>query len=1058
MDDRGTVVAVHGTWNPFHLPSGEKVPLPQCGEDCFEILGMAAMTGCEWARCATEGLRQVLRHKKPLSRFEFRLPVGQGASLRIQNITQSFSTPDERGALINWLDITQNAEGDPGGYSLSTVATSRICMDFPAVILTDMDGHVCQISEHFADVAGALAHVSDGIGVESLVHPDDTAQMLQAVASIRSGESEHAVIEVRLPGRMGEAPWFECKLSVIKEPSGKPKRMVFLWSDLASIHQGRTELRLLQTSVAMVNDIVLITEAEPIDEPGPRIVFVNEAFTRLTGYSPGEVIGRSPRFLQGPETDRGALGRIRAALAGHKPVKEELINYTKSGEAFCLEIDIVPISDAGGRTTHFAAIQRDISARKEAEQKLLRANRRYSEQRRTLARLMKGGLMQAPRPDEAFREITELIADVMKVERVSIWRFSSDRSSIFCHALFEASSRYHSAGLELLERDFPSYFAALAHNELISADDAVHDARTCEFANSYLRPLGITSMLDAPLHVGGQLAGVLCHEHIGPPRTWGEEEQSFAVSLANFISLLLAQWEHRQSEEKLRQQASLLDKANDAILVRELDHTVTYWNKSAEKLYGWTSEEALGRKVSELIYKDTSQFDEQTAKVLTDGEWKGEIRQSGKHGEDLMIEAHWTLVRDPEGRPKSILSINTDITRKKLLEDQIYRSQRMESIGTLAGGVAHDLNNILTPIMMAVDLLKKKEASDTDHESLDSIAANARRGAEMIRQLLSFAKGVEGRRLPVSVSEALQEVRRFVRDSFPKNITLKVHSDEDLEPIAGDPTQLHQVLLNLCVNARDAMPTGGELKITAQNIEVDAQYAAAYLDATPGQHIMITVEDNGAGMTSDVMDKMFEPFFTTKEIGKGTGLGLSTSLAIIKSHGGFVAASSQPGKGSRLAVYLPTGQFGTLVPPATEHEPTPEGAGEVVLVVDDEASVRDITRRTLESHGYRVLLASDGAEAVSVYSNHQNEIALVLTDMMMPVMDGLQTIQVLTKIDPAVRIIAASGVLSPEGQVQAAKAGIVHFLAKPYDARTMLRALHDVLHAAKIPSTSREGA
>jgi PAS domain S-box-containing protein len=913
--------------------------------------------------------------------------------------------------------------------------------------ITDMRGVVLHINKHYCQIIGYAENEMIGRSFASVTHPDDVARKQVLNQKLIAGEISDFIVEKRYRCKNGEVAWVENSVSAIRDQSGAALNMVVLCKDITKSRHNQEQLRLLEACVAHLNDIVLITEPEPLDEPGPRIVFVNEAFTRQTGYTREEALGRSPRFLQGPATDRLALGRMHEALAQGLPSKEELINYKKDGSIFWVEIDVVPITGLNGQTSHFVAVQRDITARKEAADRLWKSNLRYERQHVALARMIRSGVMQAVHLESAFRLITEEIAHAMEVERVSIWRYDQNRSSIVCQMLFEAGARRHSFGLELQGGDYPAYFRAMAQNDTIAADDAQRDPRTREFTESYLSPQGITSMLDAPLHVGGVLAGVLCQEHVGPLRAWLPEEKSFATSMANFISLVLAQWERRQVEDMLRQQASLLDKANDAILVRDLDHNITYWNKSAESLYGWTAEEARGRKVSELLYIDDSQFEEKNNKVLTDGEWAGEILQVTKTGKEVTVEGRWTLVRDAEGRPKCVLAINTNITEQKRLEDQILRSQRMESIGTLAGGIAHDLNNVLTPIMMSVDLLNLHIKDEVCRETLETIASSARRGADMLNQVLSFARGMEGQKTPLKISRLLQDLARIVGDTFPKNIQLRLQ-DELLETdaVSGDATQIHQVLLNLCVNARDAMPAGGALTIKAAHILIDAQYAAMNIEAREGPHIMISVEDDGVGIAPEILPKVFDPFFTTKEMGKGTGLGLSTSLAIMKSHGGFFRVYSELGHGSCFHVYLPAQTTQAMEQPVVEEPVLPRGNQELVLLVDDEAAVREITRQTLEAYGYRVLLAADGVEAVTLYSKHQNDIALVLTDMRMPVMDGSTTIQVLMKMNPEVCIIAASGINSNSGIAKAAGTGVRQFLPKPYTAETILRALHNVLN------------
>ena len=502
----------------------------------------------------------------------------------------------------------------------------------------------------------------------------------------------------------------------------------------------------------------------------------------------------------------------------------------------------------------------------------------------------------------------------------------------------------------------------------------------------------------------------------------------------------------KQADDRLREQASLLDKARDAILVRDFDHRITYWNKSAERLYGWTAEEVMGRNSLELLQHDPRLFEKASEAVIKFGEWTGELLHTNKAGGQILIEARWTVVHDAEGQPKGILAINTDITERKKLEQQFLRAQRLESIGTLAGGIAHDLNNMLSPIMMSIDLLKLNCRDQRTQAILTTIETSARRGADMVQQILSFARGVEGQRVTIAPQEIIRDIQHLVQDTFPKNILFSADVPADLPAFLGDHTQVHQILLNLCVNARDAMPGGGMLSILAGSITVDENYAAMTPDAKPGEYVMIKVADTGTGIPREVVDKIFDPFFTTKEQGKGTGLGLSTVLAIVKSHGGFVNVQSEPDQGTTFTVCLPSNISSADLASAAQEEMHPRGKGELILIVDDEAAVRTITQQTLEAFGYRVMVAADGAAAVALYAQHLHAVSAVLTDMMMPVMDGPATIQVLIRLNPTVKIIAASGLNADGGVAKAAGMGVKYFLPKPYTAQTILTTLNKVLN------------
>jgi two-component system, cell cycle sensor histidine kinase and response regulator CckA len=504
--------------------------------------------------------------------------------------------------------------------------------------------------------------------------------------------------------------------------------------------------------------------------------------------------------------------------------------------------------------------------------------------------------------------------------------------------------------------------------------------------------------------------------------------------------------DRKLAEERIRQQASLLDKAQDAILVCDLNFQVLYWNKSAERIYGWPAEKAFGRSVAELLGAGDLSFTNKAKEALqVKDEWNSESEHITRDGEQLTVESRWTLVRNDEGGPDYYLVTNTDISEKKRTEGHLFRAQRMESIGTLAGGIAHDLNNILSPIMMAVDMLQMNPQDEASMRWLAMIRENSERGADLVRQVLTFARGMSGDRIAVRLEHILKDLVAVLGETLPKSISLTYDVAPGLWTISADPTQIHQVLLNISINARDAMPQGGTLTLKAENISVDENYARMNVDAAPGDYVLLTISDTGTGMEPEVLQRIFDPFFTTKDIGKGTGLGLATTMTIVKSHGGFINVYSEIGRGSRFSVFLPSAEEVYTAPPASASDAPRNGNGELILIVDDEPNIRSVAEATLTSFGYRTVTAENGKDALQVLSERSNEIAAVLTDLAMPEMDGAELARSIKRLYPALSVIVMSGFVSDDQAAELTSLGVSDILLKPYTARSLLEKLADTI-------------
>jgi len=506
-----------------------------------------------------------------------------------------------------------------------------------------------------------------------------------------------------------------------------------------------------------------------------------------------------------------------------------------------------------------------------------------------------------------------------------------------------------------------------------------------------------------------------------------------------YIAIRYEITERKLAEERIRQQASLLDQAQDAIFVCDLNHHIIYWNRGAERTYGWTLEEVIGKDANDLL-RGPDEFRPEPHE--TDPR-PHEYVHRRKDGEPISILSRCTLVRNEQDQPDYYLVTNTDITEQRKSEAQLLRAQRMESIGTLAGGIAHDLNNVLSPIMMSVDMLQLRGPSAEEEKWLRMIRESAERGAELIKQVLTFARGLGGDRVSVQLRHIVKELIGVLIETLPKNIVVKFDVASNLRPILADPTQMHQVLMNLCINARDAMPNGGTLFIMAENAEVDEHLAAIYPDAKPGHYIKVDIEDSGTGMKKEVMDRIFDPFFTTKDLGKGTGLGLSTSLMIVKGHGGFLNAYSEPGHGSRFSVWLPVVEEEISTALRSTSVAIHEGSGELILVADDEATIREATRAALERFGYRVVTADGGAEALSILSKQDGGVSLVLSDMSMPGMTGGELIKSARELGLGLKFIVMSGMIEKKTLDDMTADGETIFLPKPFTAEKLLNAVKE---------------
>lgn len=758
-----------------------------------------------------------------------------------------------------------------------------------------------------------------------------------------------------------------------------------------NLKQAAERNRCLAHALASMSEGVLVTDPNLFNNP---IIYGNKAFSRITKYSLEEIVGRNFQFLWGTETDRAALSQIERAIHERQEVKATLLSYRKDGQAFWSELKVTPVFSETNDLLYFVVIQADITERKRSEEAL-----RHSES--TL---------------RSFFNSASIMMGIVELRENDVLHISDNA----------ATSQLFGITPELMQNRLSSEMGVpeLYRKQWINYyREAEQTHRPVQFEYAFETPKKTTWLSVTVTAIVGE-----------------KGQSSRFAYIAEDIT------ERKQSEQKIREQAALLDVATDAIVVRDLNHKVLFWNRGAERLYGWKAEEVLGKNSIELLYPaPRPQIDEALKVVLEQGEWQGELALVTKAGKRLTVSSRWTLVRDEAQQPKSILVVTTDITERKLLEAQFLRAQRMESVGTLAGGIAHDLNNILTPILSSAQLLlmQTNEANTKHQRLLEMIQNNAKRGANLIKQVLSFARGAEGKHIALQIRHLISEIRQIAQETFPKSIDIQIDLANNLSLVSGDATQLHQVLMNLCVNARDAMTNGGTLSIRATNQWIDEHYMQMNREAHAGAYVLVTISDTGTGMSLDTIDRIFDPFFTTKDPGKGTGLGLSTVLGIVRGHGGFIEVNSVMGQGTEFKVYLPA--VNAEEQPALLEDELVLGSGETVLVVDDERTIREVNQAALEAYNYRVLTAADGIEAIALHVEHKLDIRLAVVDLMMPVMDGKTAISTLKKINPQIKIIAVSGLVANHQVAETIGNEIDVFLPKPYSARDLVKAIQEVL-------------
>ena len=1105
VDSAGRIVEVNDAWRRFAAANG--LPPDRCGlgTDYLRICATAARDGIPEAAAARDGIREVLQGTRDSFTLEY--PCHGPHVRRWFSMTVTPLGGPRRGAVVMHMDITARRVAEEAlrektallrtAQRIAGIGYWHVDAATRALFLSE---EACAI---LGDEACARGHYADYM---RRVHVADRADLdLRIRAALAGGPGFD--LQHRIVRSDGSVRWLRVRAEMQASDGEVPARLYGTIMDVTerryageALRQSEARHREAAHELASILDSSLDVICT-LDEQG-KVARISAACERILGYRPEELVGTRLVDLLVPEDLGPSLEAEASVRAGHPATSYENRLRRKDGSV----VTIAWSARWSAEQSTIFCVGRDVSEAKliaEANRHLAERLHETLEAMTDALIVVDRGLrvrfvnraaeraLDIPRETLVGRSLPEAFDNAESPRFIERYREAilTNRPVIF-------EDYYGPLGLWIEVRAFPSseglaiYFrditerhraqAALQASEArfravaeattdatwdwdVSANHAWWSEGFTRLSGVAAGPVGLERWLDCihpddreRVHTGirealqgrdslwgaryrfrradGSFAQVLDRGYVM------RDADGQAVRMVGGLNDLTAELE---AENRLREQAQLLDAARDAIQVHDLQKRILYWNRGAERLYGWTAAETVGHPGPEVVEGETSAFNAAWEAVLRDGEWKGELEKVDRGGRKRVVEARWTLIRDAEGKPQRVLSIATDVTERRDLERQLIRVQRVESIGTLAGGIAHDLNNVLTPILMSANLLQHAVRDPEEAELVAAISSSAQRGADMITQLLSFARGVEGQHVPFSPSLVLRDVRKIVADTFPRSIEMIVDVEEGLPAVVGDATQLHQVLLNLCVNARDAMPHGGTLSIAARLEDARAGWNEPGGAASPA-YVVLEVQDTGTGMEPAVMEKIFDPFFTTKDVGKGTGLGLATSLSIVQRHGGFIRVASRKGEGSRFTVYLPA-TTEAAQPQGAPGEPLPRGDGRTVLVVDDEEPIRRVAEQILRSYGYEVIVAADGAEAIALYAKLRRTIDIVLVDMMMPFMDGPTTIQALKRIGPAAVIVATSGITDDANVSKALSAGARSFLAKPYGAESLLRGLDRAL-------------
>jgi len=934
---------------------------------------------------------KLLRESGSVTDFEAELIRKDGS--RVWASTNARLLTDEKGNPVGVEGVTRDISARKKAEETLRDSEERFRLAFDdaniGVCLVDPQGRMLKVNDQMCEMFGYSRAELEGMTVNDIAHPEDTELSPRFMDRASSGEVDRAEFEKRYIHKQGHVVWGRVSSSLVRDRQGNPLYFVSHVQDLTD-HK-RAEEAAKESEERFRNLVEVSPDGIAVHQEG-RIVFVNPAGARMLGAENREdLMGKPIQDIVHPDCWEEAGKRIQRMLKGETGLYPVEDCYVKlDGTPLPVEVVASPFTYKGKPAVQVVA--RDITDRKRAEQTLRESEERY-------------------------RYVVENIEDFI------------------CTHDLKGNLLFVSSG--------PARLLGLDPADIVGTN-----------LRSYLAP-EVRDQFDnmlAAVRKDGRASGLmLVQSSSGEKRLWeyrntlhtGTDGEPTVIGIARDVT------ERRRAEQALRESQEryqeLFNESKDGVYITALDGQLLDANQAFCEILGYARDDVVGQDIR-FTYVNPSDRDRFVQAIEESGFLKDyPLALRRRDGREVNCLLTSSVRRARDGAVIGYHGILRDITEQRNLQNQLLQAQKMEAIGTLAGGVAHDFNNVLQVALGYSELLLGDDELPRRHKAdLKKINESTKRGAELVQRLLNFSRKAEVKVQPLSLNRRVSEMRKMIERTIPKMIDIQLILAKDLATINADPTQIDQVLMNLAVNARDAMPEGGKLIIETANIFLNKEYVRMHLDAKVGHHVLLMVTDTGSGMDKDTVEHIFEPFFTTKAVGEGTGLGLAMVHGIVTHSGGHVRCYSEIGEGTTFKIYFPA-QVADEVQAEQDARPMPPGGSETILLVDDEEFILDLGSRILTKAGYKVIKASNGKEAQEVYQARRDSIALVILDLIMPEMGGKQCLEILLGLNPSVKVVIASGYSADGPTKEALSAGAKGFVNKPYDIRQVLEVIRTVL-------------